>query len=194
MWGDAVYDDPNWDEETFRRTGDLEAANRVMPELRADRTAIAPFIARGGKAIIYQGWADPSVIAGPTVDYYAALASANGGAERLARSVRLFMVPGMYHCRGGPGADLFGGSGHNLPDGAPRPEEDVLWSLIRWVENKEAPRQIVAAKGDQGGTRFTRLLCPFPMAAVHDGSAETADARHFACKTDALLAAKMRNR
>jgi feruloyl esterase len=190
MWGDAVYDDPNWNEETFRRTADLEAANRVMPELRADRTAIAPFIARGGKAIIYQGWADPSVIAGPTVDYYQALAAANGGAEKLARSVRLFMVPGMYHCRGGQAADTFGGSGHPLPDGPPDPRRDILWSLIDWVERKQPPEQIVAANVEDGKTAFTRTLCPFPQSAEYDGRGDTNDAHSYRCRRDPVLAGR----
>ena len=70
MWADGVYDDPDWDPSTFRRTADLEAANRMMPELRADRVNVAPFVSAGGKAILYQGWADPSTNADPTIDYY----------------------------------------------------------------------------------------------------------------------------
>ncbi|MEO6152556.1 MAG: tannase/feruloyl esterase family alpha/beta hydrolase, partial [Croceibacterium sp.] len=70
MWADGTYNDPQWDETGFQRTRDLRAANRMMPELRADRVDIAPFLKAGGKAIIYQGWADPSVNADPTVDYY----------------------------------------------------------------------------------------------------------------------------
>jgi feruloyl esterase len=188
MWADGVYDDPNWDEETFRRTADLDAANRAMPELRADRTAIGPFLARGGKAILYQGWNDPSTNADPTIDYYAALARANGGAKGLARSVRLFMAPGMYHCRGGPGADAFGGSGHPLPD---RPEEDILWSLIAWVEKGRPPELIVASRLDGGAVRFTRKLCPFPQSAVHSRG-DVDSATSFSCRTDKLLARRLR--
>lgn len=188
MWADGVYGDPDWDEETFRRTADLEAANRAMPELRADRTAIGPFLARGGKAIFYQGWADPSTNADPTIDHYAALARANGGAERLARSVRLFMAPGVYHCRGGPGADAFGGSGHPLPD---RPEGDILWSLIDWVEKGRPPEQIVATKSEGDTVRFTRKLCPFPQSAVYKGG-DTASADSYRCRTDGRLAKRLR--
>ncbi|MFM6853274.1 MAG: tannase/feruloyl esterase family alpha/beta hydrolase, partial [Sphingopyxis sp.] len=101
MWADAVYDDPAWDAASFRRTDDLAAINRIMPQLRANTPAIGPFIRRGGRAIIYQGWQDPSTNAGPTLDYYAALAAANGGLASLQQSVRLFMAPGLYHCAGG---------------------------------------------------------------------------------------------
>lgn len=181
MWGDAVYSDPNWDEDTFQRTADLAKVNAAMPELRADKTGIAPFIAAKRKAIIYQGWADPSVIAGPTVGYYRALAAANGGVATLQDSVRLFMVPGMYHCRGGPGADQFGASGQTAtPDD---PARDMLWSLIRWVEQGEAPHSVVAAKPGA----FTRRLCPFPQSARHDGKGSQSDAASFACVDDPVL-------
>jgi feruloyl esterase len=185
IWADAVYDDPNWDALTFRRTADLAAANRVMPELRADRTDIAGFLARGNKAIIYQGWQDPSTNAGPTIKYYAALAAAYGGAEKLDDSVRLFMAPGMYHCRGGPGADLFGGSAH-FPVWS-EPDRDVLWSLIRWVEQGAAPSQLVATRREGEAERFTRKLCPFPQAARYDGQGPTDSAASYSCQADPLL-------
>ncbi|WP_315761737.1 tannase/feruloyl esterase family alpha/beta hydrolase [Sphingomonas sp. Y38-1Y] len=189
MWADGVHDDANWDENSFRRTADLAAANRAMPELRADRVAIQPFTARGGKAIIWQGWADPSTNAGPTIDYYAALARGN---PRLDESVRLFMVPGMYHCRGGPGADNLGGSGHATAPGDP--SRDALWALIRWVEQGEPPRQLVATKLADNRPNFTRLLCPFPQRALYDGKGPTEAATSYRCVDDRLLGGAMQRR
>jgi feruloyl esterase len=185
MWGDGVYDDPNWNEDSFRRTRDLALVNQAMPGLRADSTRIAPFLARGGKAIIYQGWQDPSVIAGPTIDYYRALAAANGGMADLARSVRLFMVPGMYHCRGGPGADQFGGSGQATAPGDP--SRDILWSLIDWVERRRAPGRITAQRIVADRPRFTRALCAFPDSAAYDGKGDPDRAESFQCRPDRLL-------
>lgn len=189
LWADAVYNDPQWDETTFRRSADLAAANRVMPELRADKVAIAPFLQRGGKAILYQGWADPSTNAGPTLEYYARLAQANGGLERLDDDVRLFMVPGMYHCRGGPGADSFGASGQLAwPND---PERDMLWALIRWVEGGRAPDRIVATKFADDTERFTRALCPFPQAARYDGQGDATRAQSYSCVPDPALSRMM---
>lgn len=189
MWADAVFHNPNWDEDGFRRTRDLMLVNRAMPQLRADSTAIAPFLARGGKAIIYQGWQDPSVIAGPTIDYYRALGVANGGAARLARSVALFMVPGMYHCRGGPGADQFGGSGQQT---APSdPAHDVLWSLVDWVERDKAPQRLTATRVEGDRVRFTRALCPFPQRAAYDGKGDPNAAASFHCVADPLYQARL---
>jgi feruloyl esterase len=187
MWGDAVYNDPNWNEDTFQRTADLNKVNAAMPELRADKTAIGSFIARGGKAIIYQGWADPSVIAGPTVDFYKRLAAAQGEQAKLARSVRLVMVPGMYHCRGGPGVDQFGGSGQvSAPGDASR---DILWAVIDWVEKGRAPERLEGTHLTDGKPAFTRALCPFPASARYGGKGEDADARNYRCETDPILAA-----
>jgi feruloyl esterase len=158
-----------------------------MPELRADKTDIAPFIARGGKAIIYQGWADPSVIAGPTVDFYNRLAAAQGGQARLSRSVKLMMVPGMYHCRGGPGVDQFGGSGQaTAPGDASR---DILWSVIDWVEKGRAPERLEGKRVVDGKPVFSRLICPFPASARYDGHGEDSDAKSYRCETDPVLAA-----
>lgn len=188
MWADGVYNDPNWDEASFLRTSDLAKVNAAMPDLRADSTSIAPFIARGGKAIIYQGWQDPSVIAGPTVDFYRKLAAAQGGAQKLAEAVRLMMVPGMYHCQGGPGADQFGGSKQiNAPGDA---SHDILWSVIDWVEQKRPPDVITATKLLQGKPVFTRLICSFPQSAQYDGKGDTSKASAYACRRDPVLAGR----
>lgn len=185
MWADGVYDDAAWDENGFRRTADLHAANRAMPELRADKVAIAPFVRRGGKAILWQGWADPSTNAGPTIDYYAALGRANGGIDRLSRSVRLFMAPGVYHCGRGPGADQVGGSGHRT---WPRdPSRDMLWALIDWVEQGRAPDRLVASRITDGKTEFTRPICPYPQAAQYDGTGPTDQASSYRCAVDTQL-------
>lgn len=190
MWADGVYDDPAWSEDGFRRTADLEAANLKMPELRADKTMIGSFLRLGGKAILYQGWADPSVNAGPTIDYFAALAAANGGLDRLQSSVRLFMVPGMYHCGGGPGAGAFGGSGQPAwPGDASR---DILWSLISWVEKGRPPARLTAARIVDGEQKFTRLLCPYPQVARWNGKGPAESAASYSCVADPMLAQSLR--
>lgn len=185
LWADGIYDDENWDAMTFQRTADLAAVYRQMPELRADRTDIGAFTERGNKAIIYQGWSDPSTNAGPTIEYYSQLAADNGGASELARSVRLFMVPGMNHCQGGLAADRFGGAGQ-LPASGDA-QSDMLWALVRWVEQGDAPQSIVAANVRDGQEQFTRRLCPFPQSAQFEGASGAAAAADFICRDDPLL-------
>ena len=191
MWAEGVYGDSAWDEQTFQRAPALARANERMPQLRADSTDIAPFLARGSKAIIYQGWQDPSTNAGLALDYYTDVARAQGGADALADSVRLFMVPGMYHCGGGPGVDLFGGSTHApLPNGAD-PSRDMLWALIEWVERGRVPNSVVGARNVDGSPGFTRRLCPFPQIARYDGTGPQRDAGSYRCVADAALGAML---
>jgi feruloyl esterase len=79
---------------------------------------------------------------------------------------RLFMVPGMFHCRGGLGVDRF----------------DGLAALIAWVERAEAPAQIVASRVENGRIVRTRPLCPYPEVARYRGKGSTDTAENFACE------------
>ena len=82
-----------------------------MPEMKANDPHVQAFRNRGGKIIIYQGWMDPSVIAQQSVNYYESVVREIGGESQTQDFMRLFMVPGMFHCFGGPGTDQFGGAG-----------------------------------------------------------------------------------
>jgi feruloyl esterase len=184
MWRDTIHFGTQWDSFTFRPGAESSALARFMPELDANKTDLAAFIGRSGRAILYHGWQDASLNAKAALDYYSDLMATNDGVE-LDQHVRLFMVPGMYHCRGGPGADQFGASGH-----APAPQDpsrDMLWALIRWVEDGIAPDHLIASKISEQQVQFTRMLCPFPQAARYYGGPAT-EASSFTCETDPLLA------
>ena len=105
-------------------------------------TDLSTFAALGGKLIIYEGLSDPVFSANDIIDYYRQLQSDNGGAEKSASFARLFLVPGMAHCGGGPATDQF----------------DALTALENWVEQGQAPQSMVA-KGAAFPGR-TRPLCP----------------------------------
>jgi feruloyl esterase len=96
------------------------------------------------------------------------------------------MVPGMYHCQGGPGVDQFGGSGQATAPGDP--QRDVLWSVIDWVEHGRAPDAVTATRMTAGVPVFTRKLCAFPESARYIGG-DQADARSYRCAPDPVLAA-----
>ena len=129
---------------------------------------------------MYHGWNDPVLQPEYTPQYYEKIVAANGG-----DFIRLFMVPGMTHCSGGPGANNFGGVGQQIPpvrDAA----HDVQTALEAWVEKGVAPNQIIATKyaDDAPATRTiksTRLLCPYPQVAKYKGSGDQADAASFQC-------------
>lgn len=177
LFADGVHADPAWDARQFSLARDLPAIDRVM-NLHADDPAIEPFTSRGGKLLLYQGWDDPLVSAWSTLGYWNALSARQG--PRLGMSVRLFMVPGMDHCRGGAGADLFGGAGGDAPRGDPG--HDLLSALEAWVLDGRAPTRIVATKQAQGQTLRTYPLCAWPARAVWNGSGDSADAANYTCR------------
>ena len=102
---------------------------------------------------------------------------------------RLYMVPGMQHCQGGPGPDSFGQS----PSGAPDAQHNIELALEQWVEKGVAPSAIIATKSSSTGPdrsdsagpakpgKITRPLCPFPQIAKYKGSGDPSDAANFAC-------------
>jgi feruloyl esterase len=85
--------------ETFDARTDADAA--TVPE------SCRRFIRRGGKLIIYHGYSDPALTPFRTTALRDQLAAIHGGYGALQSSVRLFMVPGMQHCIGGPGPNVF---------------------------------------------------------------------------------------
>lgn len=91
------------------------------PDLRA-------FARRGGKLILYQGWDDAEVTPLNTVDYFETMQRTMGGAGPTRAFARLFMLPGVAHCRRGPGADAV----------------DWLGYLEAWVERAEPPDLVTA--------------------------------------------------
>jgi feruloyl esterase len=125
-----------------------------------------------------------------SLDYYTAMVGANGhglGAVKQTQSfARLFMAPGVTHCGGGPGANVFNG-----PDNLGGPEDsdhDVFLALRQWVEEGMAPKRIIGTKyvGDNpaNGIAFTRPMCPYPQLAQYRGSGATTDAANFVCVGD----------
>ena len=111
-----------------------------------------------------------------------------GGPKETGEFYRLFMVPGMAHCGGGPGANAFG-QGANGPNPAD-PASDILSALDYWVDRRVAPEKIIATKyvnDDRNqGVAFQRPLCPFPKIAKYraHGGGSTTDASSFECSHD----------
>jgi feruloyl esterase len=158
---------------------DLALVERMMPEMRADATQLDDFVTRGGRAILYQGWLDPSVIAGQSTGYFDRVIKQMGSA-RTSESMRLYMVPGMLHCRGGDGVDQFGGAGDLRPVGDAR--HDLLTALTEWVEQGKAPAGIVGTKLQDGKLSRERLLCPYP-APAHFLGGNADDASRYQCRS-----------
>ncbi len=108
---------------------------------------------------------DPWFSALDTGGYFERLMKDNGGAEQASGFSRLFLVPGMGHCSGGPGAlDRF----------------DLLGAIVDWVENGKAPQSVTATGAGSPGV--SRPLCAYPFHAHYTGQGDTKDAASFECR------------
>jgi feruloyl esterase len=161
-----VFDDPDWDFRTFDYDRDVAfALGKVGAALDAVDPDLSAFRDRGGKILMYHGWADPDISPYSAIDYYDSVVAHLGGRDEVDGWFRLFMAPGMGHCAGGPGPDSF----------------DTAGAIQAWLEEDVAPDRLVAAKNEGGRAVRTRPLCPHPMVARYTGSGSTDDAASFEC-------------
>lgn len=187
-----VYFDANWDwttltyanyEQFFKDT-----IAKVGPLMATENPDLSAFRARGGKLIMYHGFADPLIMSEGTTMYWDAVTQTMGAANVPVDFAKLYMVPGMGHCGGGAGPNQFGqGSSGNgsiafVPADA---THDIFRALMAWSEKGTAPQAIVASKFPNDDTTkpvlTTRPLCVYPQVAKYNGSGSTDDATNFTC-------------
>jgi feruloyl esterase len=165
---DAVLKDPAWDYRTTPIDFDRHVAladRSDIARVSASNPDISAFVRRGSKLILSGGWNNALVPAGAVLDYYNSVEAAIGR-ENTRRAVRLYMVPGMIECNGGPGTDTF----------------DMLAVMRRWVERGQAPNAVIASRVEHGKVVRTRPLCPYPQTATYTGKGSTDDAGNFVCR------------
>lgn len=150
---------------------------------------LSRFFARGGKVIVWHGWADAAIPPENTLRYYDALQAQSGG--RAKQGARLFMVPGVQHCFGGTGPDTFGQAKPPMPDETP--ERNMITALQSWVEGKRAaPESFVARRGHgaympgaANKPERQRLLCAWPKRAVLTAGSDPDQAASYTCQDPA---------
>jgi feruloyl esterase len=155
--------DPALDPSKFDYAKDAPKYADARALLNATNPDLGGFRARGGKLLMYFGWADTALPPVMGIDYYLKAVGTNG--LSTPDFFRLFMVPGMFHCRGGVGPEQF----------------DAMTALINWVENGVAPATIAASQVDKGKVVRTRPLCPYPFVARYSGSGSPDELANFAC-------------
>ncbi|MGE5724992.1 MAG: tannase/feruloyl esterase family alpha/beta hydrolase [Acidobacteriota bacterium] len=186
-FANLVYDNAGWDYKTAKLDRAVKAADaKTAGLLNATDPNLKRFQARGGKLIIYHGWNDPAISPLNTINYYQQVVSTMGG-QAADSFMRLYMVPGMQHCFGGPGADSFGEPGTTVPKD---PGHDMQLAVEQWVEKGTTPGAIVASKhvNDEDpakGVKMTRPLCPYPQAPKFKGAGDPNRASSFECVTGA---------
>ncbi|HEY4066612.1 MAG TPA: tannase/feruloyl esterase family alpha/beta hydrolase [Burkholderiaceae bacterium] len=130
-------------------------------------TDLSTFKGRGGKLILYHGLSDAAFSANDTIAWYTAMGTAMGGTPQ--NFSRLFLVPGMNHCTGGPATDSF----------------DVLTPLVNWVEKGTAPDSLPASASTPSYfsvTARTRPLCAYPKTTHYAGTGDVNSAANFSCQ------------
>jgi len=176
-----VARDPNFDMRSFEKgSAGIDAAtlNRFDDRTEAanadNPVKIERFLEQGRKLLVYHGLSDPALPSFRTILHYEALAR-HTGFDKLRTNMRLFMVPGMHHCGGGPGPNVF----------------DTLSALEKWVEGGVAPDAIPAThfvnNNPALGVDRTMPLCAFPAEAQYSGSGDANSAANWTCTANSRL-------
>jgi feruloyl esterase len=156
--------DPNVDWKTFDLDKDMAFLDEKLGYVDSVNPNLGKFKSSGGKLLITHGWSDTTITPETTVWYYEQVLNKMG--NKQSDWMRLFMVPGMGHCGGGPGVNTF----------------DSIGTIEKWVEQGIAPDQMM---GRNNAGTLTRPLCPYPQYAEYKGNGDLKDAANWACKAPA---------
>jgi len=177
MLSRIMRSEPGFNVEDFDPIVDRAVIANATSPLDVRSADLREFQERGGKLLMYQGWNDWPLRPQRAIDYLAAVESTVGGAAKTRDFYRMFMVPGMSHCAGGPGAW----------------QADYVTPLVTWREQGKAPDQIIAQHDENTATHltpyqtrkspgsFSRPLCVYPEIAEYRGIGDKDDAASFSC-------------
>lgn len=158
-----VHESPEWDWHSFDLDIDTPLALQKAGSVHAVDPDLGEFKANGGKLIIYHGWNDPGPSPYNTINYYNNVLETMGTDQ--SDWMRVFMVPGMGHCRGGIGPD----------------QADYLSAIEKWREGNIAPDKIIAESNSNTQPNMSRPLCPYPEEADWNGQGSTNEESSFTC-------------
>jgi feruloyl esterase len=153
MFKYLVFQDPDWDYSTYDFKDFFQETRYASAYLDATSVDYNGFNKRNGKMIIYHGWNDPALSAYATIEHYEAALEFD---PEIKDHVRLFLLPGVLHCGGGPGPD----------------QADWIGLLEDWVERSKAPERVILSKVRDGEEIMTRPVFPYPRKAVYDGKGD----------------------
>jgi Tannase and feruloyl esterase len=158
-----VFNDPTWDYITYDLSNWKKDTALAATFLNATNPDLSAFKARGGKLVLWHGWADPALTPLASIKYRDQVFARDASASDYLRT---FMLPGVLHCNGGPGPDT------------------VDWPAViaEWVEHGNAPDRVVARRVVEGAVTRSRPLCVYPQRAAYTGTGSTDDESNFVCR------------
>lgn len=160
MFKYLVFNDPDWDYSSYDYRDFMKETRYASAFLDATSTDYSAFKAHGSKMIIYHGWNDPALSALATIEHYEAAKKLDA---ELDNYIRLFMLPGVLHCGGGPGPS----------------QVDWLELVRSWVEKGKAPDRVIVSKPNKEGESQTRPVFPYPKTAIYDGKGNPNNEKSF---------------
>jgi feruloyl esterase len=161
FWRYWVNDSDDFDVWQFDFMANIRKADQVLGSVvDSVNPDLSTFRNRGGKLIVYHGWADAVVSPVDSIAYYNKVKSQLGSQQAMDEFYKLFVVPGMGHCGGGYGATVFGNASQQAPQ--PTRDNDLLTALDNWVERGHNPAQLHSVELRDGQVASTRLLCAWP--------------------------------
>ncbi len=158
-----IMNDQGWDFRGYDFKNFGKETRYAAAYLNATQTNYSAFEKSKGKMILYHGWNDPALSANATILHYEEAMKQH---PNLSSFMRLFMLPGVLHCSGGPGAD----------------QVDMVRLIRNWVEKDQAPERVILEKKEKGKTVMTRPVYPYPKVAVYDGKGDPNKESSFVLK------------
>lgn len=186
FWKMAAFQDPDFVYTSFDFDKDTDRAlnakvgSSTLGETYDQKPDFDAFEKRGGKFILFQGWADPVI--SPLMDVsFTDQVIARYGEKNAERFLRFFLLPGMGHCSGGVGFSHIGGAtGAPIRDDA---DHDMVRAIQAWVEQGRAPARFIAAQMDKAGAvTATQPVCQYPRVAQYTGKGDAKDAANYVCR------------
>ena len=161
-----IYSDPQWTYVDYDFDDWAERSAPVAELLNATDPDLSQMRDRGAKLIVWHGWSDSALSAIDTIDYYEAVGALDSSADEY---LRMYLMPGVAHCFGGPGPD----------------QVDWIGAIEQWVEQDIRPAELIAQKRDPSGNiTMQRPICPYPQQPRYSGSGDASNAASFVCAAD----------
>ncbi|KAI1165195.1 feruloyl esterase B [Nemania serpens] len=183
----AILGQPSWDPTTYTIDDAALAIRKNPADIDTWPSSLAAFQRHGGKILSYHGQQDQQISSLNSVRFWRRLAAGvDFDLDRMDAFFRLFRIPGMNHCSGGPGAWTVGQGGNPAAYGIPFDREhNVLAAVVDWVEKGRAPDEIVGTKfvgdGVDAGIYYRHRHCRYPYRSTYSGDGDPLDIESWHC-------------